>query len=131
MAKSKQKPSTTQLLTVPPGPVDLTSYDTRAKPGFSGNKKKGTAALAAMGEELSDLQERLFAEGISGGSRRVLLVMQGMDTSGKGGIIRHSLGLVDPQGLHIKSFKAPTPAELRHDFLWRGGGAAPQTGCAL
>jgi len=119
MAKSKQKPSTTQLLTVPPGPVDLTSYDTRAKPGFSGNKKQGTAALAAMGRELSDLQERLFAEGVSGGTRRVLLVLQGMDTSGKGGIIRHALGLVDPQGLRIKSFKAPSRAELRHEFLWR------------
>ena len=128
MAKPKKDPSTTQLLTVPPGPVDLSSYDTRATPGFSGNKKKGAAALAAMGAELSDLQERLFAEGISGGTRRVLLVMQGMDTSGKGGTIRHSLGLVDPQGLHIKSFKAPTKAELRHDFLWRVQRELPKPG---
>src|SRR3954463_12986575 len=128
MAKSKQKPSTTQLLTVPPGPVDLASYDTRAKPGFSGNKKQGTAALAAMGGELSDLQERLFAEGVSGGHRRVLLVLQGMDTSGKGGIIRHALGLVDPQGLRIKSFKAPTRAELRHEFLWRVERELPRPG---
>jgi len=66
MGKSTKKPSTTQLLTVPRGPVDLASYDTRAKPGFSGNKKKGAAALAAMGSDLSDLQERLFAEGVSG-----------------------------------------------------------------
>ncbi|MDX6301048.1 MAG: hypothetical protein QOF53_2262 [Nocardioidaceae bacterium] len=128
MAKSKKDPSTTQLLAVPPGPVDLTSYDTRAKPGFPANKKKGAAALYAMGNELSDLQERLFAEGISGGRRRVLLVLQGMDTSGKGGIIRHSLGLVDPQGLHIKSFKAPTAAELRHDFLWRVRRELPKPG---
>jgi PPK2 family polyphosphate:nucleotide phosphotransferase len=106
-------------LRVPPGPVDLASYDTRATPGFSGGKRTGKAALFAMGEELSDLQERLFAEGLHGGSRRVLLVLQGMDTSGKGGIVRHSLALVDPQGLHITSFKAPTRAELRHDFLWR------------
>jgi PPK2 family polyphosphate:nucleotide phosphotransferase len=128
MAKSKKKPSTTQLLTLPPGPVDLTSYDTRAKPGFSGSKKQGTAALAAMGGELSDLQERLFAEGLSGGHRRVLLVLQGMDTSGKGGIIRHTLGLVDPQGLHVKSFKAPTRAELRHEFLWRVERELPKPG---
>src|SRR3954464_150353 len=106
MAKSKQKPSTTQLLTVPPGPVDLASYDTRAKPGFSGNKKQGTAALAAMGRELSDLQEGLFPEGVGGGPRRVVLVLQGMDPSGKARIIRHALGLVHPPGVRIKSFKA-------------------------
>src|SRR3954447_3139981 len=128
MAKSKKKPSTTQLLTVPRGPVDLASYDTRAKPGFSGNKKQGTAALAAMGGELSDLQERLFAEGLSGGQRRVLLVLHGMDTSGKGGIIRHTLGPGDPHGVHVKSFKAPTPAELRHEFLWRVERELPKPG---
>jgi PPK2 family polyphosphate:nucleotide phosphotransferase len=120
MAKSEKKePSTTGALRVPRGPVELAAYDTEATPGFPGGKKKGKAALYALGDELSDLQERLFAEGLTGGRRRVLLVLQGMDTSGKGGIVRHSLALVDPQGLHIKSFKAPTRAELRHDFLWR------------
>jgi PPK2 family polyphosphate:nucleotide phosphotransferase len=127
MAKSK-RPSTTKTLTVPPGPVDLTSYDTRAKPGFSGTKTKGKAALYALGDELSDLQERLFAEGLTGGTRRVLFVLQGMDTSGKGGIVRHSFALVDPQGLHLKSFKAPTRAELRHDFLWRVERELPKPG---
>jgi PPK2 family polyphosphate:nucleotide phosphotransferase len=125
---AKKQPSTREYLTVPRGPVDLTSYDTRGKPGFSGSKKKGKAALFAMGEELSDLQERLFAEGMSGGRRRVLLVLQGMDTSGKGGIVRHALALVDPQGLHIKSFKAPTAVELRHEFLWRIERELPQAG---
>jgi PPK2 family polyphosphate:nucleotide phosphotransferase len=127
MAKTKQ-PSTTETLTVPPGPVDLASYDSGATPGFPGGKKKGKAALFALGEKLSDLQERLFAEGLSGGNRRVLLVLQGMDTSGKGGIVRHSLALVDPQGLHIKSFKAPTRAERRHDFLWRIERELPKPG---
>jgi PPK2 family polyphosphate:nucleotide phosphotransferase len=125
---STKRFSTTVALTVPPGPVDLTSYDTRAKPGFSGSRKKGKAALFAMGNELSDLQERLFAEGVSGGTRRVLLVLQGMDTSGKGGVMRHALALVDPQGLHIKSFKAPTRTELRHDFLWRVERELPKAG---
>jgi PPK2 family polyphosphate:nucleotide phosphotransferase len=125
---AKKQPSTRESLTVPRGPVDLTSYDTCGKPGFSGNKKKGKAALFALGEELSDLQERLFAEGMSGGRRRVLLVLQGMDTSGKGGIVRHALALVDPQGLHIKSFKAPTAAERRHDFLWRIERELPRPG---
>ncbi len=126
--KSKQQPSTTEALTVPRGPVDLSSYDTRAKPGFDGGKKKGKAALYALGDELSDLQERLFAEGMSGGKRSVLLVMQGMDTSGKGGVVRHAVALVDPQGVHVKSFKAPTRTELRHDFLWRIERELPKPG---
>src|SRR3954468_10739033 len=108
-----------ESLRLPPGPVDLASYDPHGRPGFDGGKKTGKAALYAMGDELSDLQERLFAEGKSDGIRRILLVLQGMDTSGKGGILRHAVGLVDPQGVHIKSFKAPTKAEKRHDFLWR------------
>jgi PPK2 family polyphosphate:nucleotide phosphotransferase len=123
-----KQPSTVEALTVPDGPVDLSTYDTRATPGFDGGKQEGKAALFAMGEELSDLQERLFAEGICGGRRKVLLVMQGMDTSGKGGVVRHAMALVDPQGLHIKSFKAPTRAELRHDFLWRIERELPKPG---
>jgi len=120
--------STTQALRLPRGPVDLASYDTHGKPGFSGGKQEGKAALLALGDELSDLQERLFAEGRSGGTRSLLLVLQGMDTSGKGGIVRHTLGLVDPQGVHVKSFKQPTRAELRHDFLWRVERELPKPG---
>ena len=116
------------VLCVPPGPVDLTAIDTRATPGDTGDKDAARAELEAMGEELADLQERLFAEGKSGGSRRILLVLQGMDTSGKGGTIRHVAGLVNPQGLHIASFKKPTRAELRHDFLWRIRRQVPQPG---
>ena len=111
--------SMTETLTLPPGPVDLAAHDPGGKPGFAGKKAEGKAVLFALGDELSDLQERLFAEGRTGGVRRILLVLQGMDTSGKGGIIRHAVGLVDPQGVHIKSFKAPTEEERRHDFLWR------------
>jgi PPK2 family polyphosphate:nucleotide phosphotransferase len=117
-----------EALTVPRGPVDLAAYDTGVTPGFSGSKKKGKAALYALGDELSDLQERLFAQGQTGGDRRILLVLQGMDTSGKGGILRHAVGLVDPQGVHIKSFKAPTKAERRHDFLWRIEKELPRPG---
>ncbi len=113
---------------LPPGPVDLTALDTDAAPGFDGKKSEGKAALAAMGEELADLQERLFAEGKAGGGRSVLLVLQGMDTSGKGGTLRHTVGLVDPQGVRITSFKAPSKEELRHDFLWRIKRALPAPG---
>jgi PPK2 family polyphosphate:nucleotide phosphotransferase len=116
------------LLRVPSGPVDLSAYDTRATPGFEGGKAAGKAELAALGPNLSDLQERLHAEGVTGGSRSVLLVLQGIDTSGKGGTVRHVIGQVDPQGCTIASFKAPTREELAHDFLWRIRRRLPQPG---
>ena len=120
MAKSsKAAARVSDLLRVPSGPVDLSALDTRATPGFDGDKAAGRASLTALSPRLSDLQERLHAEGVSGGSRRLLLILQGMDTSGKGGVIRHVVGQVDPQGCAITSFKAPTREELAHDFLWR------------
>ena len=112
-----------------PGPVDLAAIDTNATPGFTGGKEDGKDALASLGPELADLQERLFAEGRATGSRRrVLLVLQGMDTSGKGGTLEHTVGLVDPQGVRITSFKAPTDEERSHDFLWRIRRAVPEPG---
>lgn len=119
---------TAHLHRLPAGPVSLGSIPTDDNPGFDGGKKKGVAALAALGGELSDLQERLFAERSTGSARRVLLVLQGMDTSGKGGVLRHTVGLVDPQGVKITSFKAPTEEERKHDFLWRIRNAVPQPG---
>jgi PPK2 family polyphosphate:nucleotide phosphotransferase len=120
MAKSsKPAAQVSDLLRVPAGPVDLSALDTRATPGFDGGKAAGKAALADLGARLSDLQEQLYAEGVKGGSRSVLLILQGMDTSGKGGVVRHVIGQVDPQGCEIASFKAPTREELAHDFLWR------------
>jgi PPK2 family polyphosphate:nucleotide phosphotransferase len=120
MAKSsKAAARVSDLLRVPDGPVDLGALDPRATPGFDGGKAAGKAALADLGSRLSDLQERLHAEGVGGGARSLLLVLQGMDTSGKGGVLRHVIGQVDPQGCEIASFKAPTREELAHDFLWR------------
>jgi PPK2 family polyphosphate:nucleotide phosphotransferase len=113
---------------LPAGPVDLTAIETDHSPGFDGDKRTGKDALFAMGDELSDLQERLFAERTTGSTRRVLLVLQGMDTSGKGGVLRHTVGLVDPQGVKITSFKAPTEEERSHDFLWRIRRAVPEPG---
>jgi PPK2 family polyphosphate:nucleotide phosphotransferase len=118
----------TDLLRVPAGPVDLTQIDTAATPGFDGGKKAGAKALALLGPRLADLQERLFAEGRTGGRRSLLLVLQGMDTSGKGGTMRHVVGQVDPQGVSIASFKAPTKEELAHDFLWRIKPRLPEPG---
>jgi len=111
------------------GHIDLAEFDSRATTGFKGKKADAEKALAAIGEELGELQEKLFAVGRSGaGSTRVLVVLQGMDTSGKGGIVRHVAGLVDPQGVSITSFKKPTPEELEHDFLWRVENALPEPG---
>jgi PPK2 family polyphosphate:nucleotide phosphotransferase len=115
-------------LRIPVGPVDLASTETDSAPGFAGNKAAGKEALEALAPDLSDLQERLFAEGKSGGHRRLLLVLQGMDTSGKGGTLRSTVGLMDPQGIRITSFKAPTPEELEQGFLWRIKKALPETG---
>jgi PPK2 family polyphosphate:nucleotide phosphotransferase len=128
MSKSSPPPSLSSQLSVS-GHVDLASFDSRATTGFDGKKKDAAEALAQIGEELDDLQEKLFAGGRSGTSpTRVLLVLQGMDTSGKGGIVRHVAGLVDPQGLSITSYKKPTPEELEHDFLWRIENALPEPG---
>jgi len=118
----------TDLLTVPKGQVNLVAYDTRATPGFDGGKAEGKAALAALDPHLTELQERLFAEGRTGGSRRVLVVLQGMDTAGKGGVMRHAVALFDPQGVHIKAFGKPTEEELDHDFLWRIRRELPEAG---
>jgi PPK2 family polyphosphate:nucleotide phosphotransferase len=113
---------------LPAGPVDLTTIATDATLGFEGKKADGEKALLGLGPELSDLQERLFAEHTTDSKRRLLLVLQGMDTSGKGGTLRHTVGLMDPQGVKITSFKAPTPEERAHDFLWRIEKAAPEPG---
>ncbi len=118
-----------ELLRAPAGSIDLTSYDSRATPGFDGSKKDAAASMAATGKVLDDLQERLYAEGRSAATdRKILLVLQGMDTSGKGGIVRHVAGLVNPSGVRIASFKKPTKGEMAHDFLWRIENALPAAG---
>jgi PPK2 family polyphosphate:nucleotide phosphotransferase len=108
--------------------ISLAEIDPRSTPGFSGTKEEGVAALDVAAERFSNLQERLFAASKGDDRRSVLLVVQGMDTAGKGGIMRHVVGSVDPQGVHITAFKAPTPAELEHDFLWRIRNALPGPG---
>jgi PPK2 family polyphosphate:nucleotide phosphotransferase len=79
------------------------------------NKEKIKAKTAKLLEELDELQNLLFAEG----KHSVLVVIQGMDASGKDGAIKNIFGGLNPQGVQVKSFKAPTAEELSHDFLWR------------
>lgn len=106
----------------------LTDLDPRSTPGFPGDKAAGKALMRQLGIRLGDLQERLYAESRTGGTRSVLLVVQGMDTAGKGGIMRHVVGAVDPQGVAITAFKAPTAEERQHPFLWRIRKALPSAG---
>jgi PPK2 family polyphosphate:nucleotide phosphotransferase len=107
----------------------LADVDTSATPGFNGDKKYGVQALESGVEQLSALQEKLFAASrAASGTRSVLLVLQAMDTAGKGGIVRHVVGAVDPQGIRHKAFKAPTEEELAHDFLWRVRREVPTPG---
>jgi PPK2 family polyphosphate:nucleotide phosphotransferase len=116
------------LLRVGPG-FELSALDPRSTPGFRGDKVAGAQALAAGVDQLSALQERLFAAAVGGRSTRsVLLIVQGMDTSGKGGIVRHVVGAVDPQGVQHTAFKAPTAEEKAHDFLWRIRPHVPRPG---
>jgi PPK2 family polyphosphate:nucleotide phosphotransferase len=121
-------PVVSDLLRLPPGPVDLSAIDSHGKPGFDGGKSDGKKALARMGANLADLQSKLFAQGYTGSRQRVLLVLQGMDTSGKGGVLSHTVDLFDVSGLTLKSFKKPTDEELAHDFLWRVERALPEPG---
>lgn len=106
----------------------LTDLDCDSTPGFTGDKALGERLLLERGAVLSDLQEKLFANGRSGDERAVLLILQGMDTAGKGGMVRHVVGQVDPQGVDHQAFGVPTPEEKRHHFLWRINKALPRDG---
>ncbi len=117
-----------QLLRVPAGAVDLTTIDPSATPGFDGDKEAGKRALHEIDEEIVELQGKLAAHGYTGGHRRLLLVIQGMDTAGKGGVLKHVAGMLNPGGLRIKAFGKPTAEELAHDFLWRIEQAVPVAG---
>ncbi len=115
------------LLRVGPD-FDLASFDRAATPGWDEGEKEADEFRLARGELLSEMQERLFANGRAGKQHRVLLVMQGMDTAGKGGIVRHVAGMMDPQGLAIRSFGVPTEEEAKHHYLWRIRNALPPAG---
>jgi PPK2 family polyphosphate:nucleotide phosphotransferase len=117
-----------ERLRVPAEGFSLADVDPRSTPGAKGGKRKAAAQVAAAADELADLQERLWARGRTGSRQRVLLVLQGMDTSGKGGAVKHVVGLVNPAGVRITGFGAPTEEERAHDFLWRIEKALPPPG---
>lgn len=94
-------------------------------PGFLGGEKDGEHLMKDRGERLDELQEHLLAGGRSDGTRSMLLVRQGVDTSPS---VRHVLGMVDPQGVQRTSSGVPTEEERPHRYLWRIERALPSTG---
>jgi PPK2 family polyphosphate:nucleotide phosphotransferase len=116
--------SVRDLLRATPGePAALEDRDPRATPGVK-SRTKAEAQMAAHLSRLEGLQERLYAES----TRSVLLVLQGMDTSGKDGTVKHVFSGVNPAGVVMTAFKQPTPEERRHAFLWRIRRALPHPG---
>ena len=128
MTPAHAKTSMADALRVAEGPVNLLGYDTAAKPLAPGSKSKTLKDLAKTGEVLAEQQQMLFAMGSSGDPRRVLLVLQGTDNSGKDGVVSHVVGQVGPAGVSITSFRRPTAEEAAHHFLWRIRRALPVAG---
>ncbi len=116
----------------PGSKVSLAAIDPGAAPAFSGQsknfkdkiKEKAGAETAAHVAEIAKLQEVLYAENKTG----LLVILQGMDTSGKDGVVRNVFSGVNPQGCHVMSFKKPSEAEADRDFLWRIHAAVPARG---
>jgi PPK2 family polyphosphate:nucleotide phosphotransferase len=106
----------------------VAAIDTNATPGFKGSKSDAQALQDQRNERFAELQERLYACSRAGDNRKVLLVLQGMDTAGKGGIVKHVVGAGNPQGIEYASFGRPTDEEQAHDFLWRIERALPTPG---
>jgi PPK2 family polyphosphate:nucleotide phosphotransferase len=104
---------------------DLSRIESNEKSLFTGaDKSEFEGQFRKLQDELRDMQKMLYAQN----KHRVLVVMQAMDTGGKDGCIKHVFSHIDPQGIHVHSFKKPTVEELSHDFLWRVHARVPRTG---
>lgn len=104
--------------------VDLNDFDPSETSEFKGGKQEGLVAISQLVSELEPLQELLYAEH----QHKVLIVLQAMDTGGKDGTIRRVFEEVNPQGVQVASFKAPTTVELDHDYLWHVHSVVPGKG---
>ncbi len=104
--------------------IHLKDFDPNDSSEFNGKKKAGEEALIEINKEIETLQEQMFAEG----KRRLIVLVQAMDTAGKDGIIRHVFEGVNPSGVRVAAFKAPTAVELSHDYLWRVHAQTPGKG---
>ena len=106
------------------GKTKLADIDTRSTCGFKGEKTTTIAILAQLNAQLVELQNLLYAEH----KHKVLVVLQAMDTGGKDGVIRKVFSGINPLGIHVASFKAPTTLEKDHDYLWRVHQQVPAKG---
>ena len=116
-------------LRLDPAAIDVVVSDdgTRETPGVK-SRAKAEKDVRRIAPRLAELQERLFAEGKAGGKRRLVVLLQGTDASGKDGAVKHVLDPVNPAGLRITAFGKPTDEERAHDFLWRIENAVPPPG---
>jgi PPK2 family polyphosphate:nucleotide phosphotransferase len=125
MTKSADLP---KLLKFRPGDM-VSAIDASATPGFKGAKADGVKLLDERIGQLAELQEMLYANHkAADDTRSVLLVLQGMDAAGKGGIVKHVVGSVNPMGVRYTAFGVPTEEERKHNYLWRIRRALPPAG---
>ncbi|MDT5236424.1 MAG: hypothetical protein QOF47_2411 [Mycobacterium sp.] len=107
----------------------IANIDTSATPGFKGKKSDAAQLQPERNERFAELQEMLYANSRGADdTRSVLLVLQGMDTAGKGGIVKHVVGAANPQGIRYTGFGVPTEEERKHAYLWRIRRALPPAG---
>jgi PPK2 family polyphosphate:nucleotide phosphotransferase len=103
--------------------IQLSDYDPSSKAGFD-DKKDALRTLEGDIERMEEQQDMFAAQT----ERAILIVLQGMDTAGKDGIIKHVMTGINPEGVHVHSFREPSTTELRHDYLWRESNALPERG---
>jgi PPK2 family polyphosphate:nucleotide phosphotransferase len=120
----KSAPATKRFRIDRPDDFRLASFDPADTGGLDLDKDDAKEMLARDDKRLAELQERLYADG----HRALLVVLQGMDTAGKDGIVEHAMSGLNPQGCTVHSFKAPSEEELAHDFLWRVAIRVPERG---
>ena len=106
----------------------IADIDTDASPGFTGSRSDAVEIQAERNQRLAGLQEMLYADGKGGSNRSLLLVLQGMDTAGKGSIVKKVLSGTNPMAIRYTGFGPPTEEERSHHFLWRINNALPPAG---
>lgn len=116
--------SLNQYRVKPNAKFSLNSIRPNEKSERTGDKAKDALELEKLASKINALQDILYAQG----KHKILLILQGMDASGKDGTIRHVFSECDPLGIRLANFKGPTPEELAHDYLWRVHNQVPQKG---
>ncbi|HXD07464.1 MAG TPA: PPK2 family polyphosphate kinase [Burkholderiaceae bacterium] len=131
MARSAKKASKSKdefALQCVRGACRLKDHDPDARPVGGSSHEIDSAHIEQIAIDIDTAQDLLYANGQSGGARKLLLVLQGLDTSGKDGTARALLGRCSPMGVRVAAFKAPTEEERAHDFLWRVHSVVPRAG---